>query len=615
MSPESKFKRVETKSLELNLPGNYPWKVLAAYAADLEEYLDVSERVRLDGIIRNHDIDAYLSLAEAWSLQSMCSTDVSLPELRAKYLLASLLKKYQFPTDSKLRIATATETFHLSERLCNLFNTTGHSELLEGDSYGMEILTHAKRFLVRLLGDRLPGHQALLSSSRHGPGATTDTSKGKVSSYDKYSTWPYSCTEGAHRYARFAIETDTRWFGALQDSYRKRFGIPKQMPLDMGVFWTAVLKVVDGNRICFVPKSARTERTIAIEPTLNLYLQLGVDGFIRKRLKRYGVDLDHQEKNQELARLGSMPNCSSRFCTIDLSMASDTISTKLCELFLPSQWFSYLMDLRSPSGELGKDRVDYGKISSMGNGYTFALESAIFTAITYAVFKTERMAFDRNEFAVYGDDIIIPGKLYFKMVEALRLSGFRINLDKTFNTGLIRESCGTDWFQGKPVRPVFMTEMPTSISDLFCDYNRSKRFLSLRFCIESESKVLSLISRWFPEKSKIFLGPYSDEDFDSYIHTDVPLFEKYDNWMYHYPRLVVKPIPRKGDHFLFRKLMHDLRGTSIVPCRFARKVPGSGSRFTVTGRNSLMVGKTYSVSDFWRSTYTDYSPPPLARRA
>jgi hypothetical protein len=605
-STKKRGRRRKEIDVRVALPKDYPWKVAQNVYADLMEYLNGKDQVTFENIMRNRDFEGYLNLAEAWGLQSIAPTDVPvLAEARAKYALASLIKKFQFRTDKEIRRQRATEIFFAAEDACHIYNQQGYKTLAEPvTDWGVKVLHYARVFLRRLLGDQLPGHREMLDRSRHGPGATTSTANGNTSLYHKYAEWPYDCTIGAYRYARFAIETDQRWIGALQNSYRSSMGIPMHMPICEKEFWSKVINVVDGNRITFVPKDAQKERTIAIEPTLNLYLQLGVDGYIRKRLKRFGVDLDSQVKNQELARRGSMPNNEERFVTIDLSAASDSVSLKVCELLLPKDWVTYLMDLRSPRGQLGEMvSVEYEKISSMGNGYTFALESAIFAALIYAVMKADGGSFDRNKFAVFGDDLIVPQKYYYKLVEALRLSGFRINLDKTFVYGDVRESCGTDWFQGHPLRPIFLTEQPKTVMDLWCDYNRIKRLLSVYWEVGEESKALTLLGKWIPDKFNKYLGPLSDEDFDSYKHTAIPPQGSYEQCLYKFPRLIVIPRRRKGKDFLFRKLMHDLRGEAIKPNKWERKLRGVGSRFTVTSRNAMTVGETFSVADIWRSEY------------
>jgi len=611
MKNRAKSKKQPSKiEVGVRLPKDYPWKVVSKLLTDLQEYVSTDEAEMMKEIIRKRDFQSYLALSDAWGLQSITpNTDIGVETVRTKYLLASLLKKFQFPSDQKKRAARAAEIFFAAESACMTYNQTGYKELAEPETdWGIAILHHARVFLKKLLGDRLPGHREMLSRSRHGPGATIGTEKGNTSSYHKYSRWPYHCTIDAYRYAKFAIETDQRWIGALQDSYRSRMGIPMHMPICLKEFWSAVIKVVDSNKITFVPKDAQKERTIAIEPILNLYLQLGVDGYIRKRLKRWGVDLDNQTKNQDLAFRGSIVDDESSSVTLDLSAASDSISTKLCEVLLPREWYDYLMDLRSPNGFLGTEKLSYEKISSMGNGYTFALESALFTAIIYAVVKADGKAFCRDEVAVFGDDLIVPKRYYFKTVEALRLSGFSINLEKTFSSGPIRESCGTDWFRGMALRPVFFDHTPTSVQELFCDINRLKRLLSLRWGINEGSSTLKLLESWIPDQHKLLIGPYSDEDFDSYLHTAMPRLGMYKQCVYKYQRLIVKPLKRSGNQFFFRKLMHDLRGEPIPDAaelfdRYKRKVQATGSRFTVTSRNALTVGKTTSVSDIWRSEY------------
>jgi hypothetical protein len=613
-----KFKtRTRKKKLwEANLPKvnpsiDYPWKVLGKLCLDLNEYLTEDESRRLTLIIRNRDLDGYLELSEEWGLQSTVTTDSSLAVMRAKYLLASLVKKFPFSTDKDERIARATEIFFDAESKCKTYNDYSYKYLSVPETeWGVKILHYARLFLTKLLGVQKPGHLELLDRSRHGPGATIGTVKGNTSLYHKYEGWPYTCTIDAYRYARFAIETDQRWIGALQNSYRERFGIQKHELLDMQTFWSKVIKVVDGNRITFVPKDARKERTIAIEPTLNIYLQLGVDGYIRKRLKRYGVNLDSQSKNQELARLGSLSDGIDSFVTVDLSSASDSVSKALIKLLLPEHWYSYLMDLRSPTGDLNGDLIEFEKVSSMGNGYTFALESAIFTALVYAVTRAGGGIFDHSKFAVFGDDIIVERRWYYQLVEALRLSGFSLNLEKTFSYGPIRESCGTDWFRGKAVRPVFLDKIPTKAGELFCDYNRIKRLLSLRWSIE-ESDTLDFIRKLLPEKAQNLIGPLSDEDFDSYIHTDAPRPGMYKRGLYKFKRVVQLPRVQAGDDFFFRKLMHSLKGKPILPNSWEKKLPASGSRFTVTSRNAIAVCYTYSLTSIWSEQYYEYRPPQV----
>jgi hypothetical protein len=97
------------------------------------------------------------------------------------------------------------------------------------------------------------------------------------------------------------------------------------------------------------------------------------------------------------------------------------------------------------------------KFSSMGNGFTFELETAVFTAICMSVMPDPLPGFN---LWVYGDDIIVPSDLSGDVIAALRFCGFTPNQRKTFTEGMFRESCGGDFFDGQPVRAHFMKEYP-----------------------------------------------------------------------------------------------------------------------------------------------------------
>jgi len=602
-----------TKKVKLHLPADYPWKVLSWLRNDLAEFLGSDENDLLSQIIRDRDFFSLTLLSELWGLQNVSITllvdNPHVSTTRAKYQLSALLKKFQFSTDKDKRESKALEKFLAAEDVCQAYNRCGYEALCwsktEADA---SIFTDAKTFLQKLLGTVAPSLDILTLWSRHGPGSNLDTYKGQSSIYYKYENWPYSCTKDAIQYARFLISTNKRWLGYLEDSYRKRNNISAHVILDQQVFWDNVLKVVKGNRITFVPKDAHTERSIAIEPTMNLMLQLGVDGFIRKRLKRWDIDLDSQKKNQVLAFRGSINPTSSSYVTLDLAAASDSISLKLCELLLPPEWYSYLCKIRSPQGVIGDEVVIYNKISSMGNGFTFALESAIFASLCYGAIMMEKGVCDfKDDLSIFGDDLIVKQDVVNRVVHALGIAGFQLNTEKSFLSGLVKESCGTDWVHGKPVRPVFFKTFPTDVMALFTDINRLKRVLLLRWGIEKSLTVMNM-TKWIPEQFRSISGPYSDTDFDSYMHCRQPI-GGYKNYMWRHPRLVKKSIQVSGKNFLLRKLMHDLRGTNEKFDQFVKakrkEFTNGGSRFTVYKSHSYTVSKSYSATSTWSSNYAE----------
>jgi hypothetical protein len=205
-----------------------------------------------------------------------------------------------------------------------------------------------------------------------------------------------------------------------------------------------------------VPKTAQTDRLIAIEPHWNIYFQLGVGKMLRKRLRtRAGIDLTSQETNREEARRASVDGSLS---TVDLSSASDTVALEVVRHLLPEPWFRILYDLRSPESYWPdtKTWVLNEKFSSMGNGFTFELETLLFWALSQSV--VDEMGYDYNV-PVYGDDIIVPTKCYELLVEVLTYCGFIVNKRKSFSTSYFRESCGMNAWKGADITPLRLTRL------------------------------------------------------------------------------------------------------------------------------------------------------------
>jgi hypothetical protein len=604
---------------KVNVPENYPWIVMGALVKDLVSVgsLSADDADLVSQIIRDRDVSALRLLSEVWGLQCITSEfpDLNVSTVRARRVLAGLLKKYLFPSDAQARRDLALKKFLQAETACYEFNHGGYLRIAANGGWVADVLTHAQSFCKSVLGDK-PDFKMLVPWARFGPGATLN-GNGSTSQYFKYAKWPYTVTPGCAAYARFLIESDARWMGALTESYRIRKSIPQHYPLNMRVFWSDVFELVDGNRIGFVPKDSTVDRSIAIEPLLNLRLQLGVDGFIRRRLKRYDIDLDSQTKNQVMASLGSELGVSNRYSTIDLSAASDSVSLKICEMLLPSEWNSFLLKLRSPSGFIkGHGKLQYEKISSMGNGYTFVLESLIFASLVFGVLKVEQGSVNPvKDFAVYGDDLIVPEKYYDSVVKILHCAGFSVNLDKSFKTGIVKESCGTDWFQGYLVRPVTLTKKPESVMDLYVDHNRFQRMLCTYFGFEpGEGLVLEKVRSWIPKNYCVFVGPISDEDFASYLHSpDFKKWGKRKDGRWSYNRLVFRSVPIKVEkwrHFNFRKLMDPL--SEAPQCQSPWDcspllVKDVGSRFAVlVDKITFTVGKSHrSAGDYWQTEYVD----------
>jgi hypothetical protein len=96
----------------------------------------------------------------------------------------------------------------------------------------------------------------------------------------------------------------------------------------------------------------------------------------------------------------------------------------------------------------------------MGNGYTFELETLIFYALVRAVCGKE------GTVSVYGDDLIYPSRFVGPVRELLAFCGFETNVEKSFSTGNFRESCGGHYFKGHSVTPFYITQLPTTWSEI-----------------------------------------------------------------------------------------------------------------------------------------------------
>lgn len=211
-------------------------------------------------------------------------------------------------------------------------------------------------------------------------------------------------------------------------------------------------RFVDGNVLFTVPKNTTIDRCAAKEPDLNMFAQKGIGNLIRKRLKWHGIDLNDQSINAKLAQIGSR---DGSLMTIDLSSASDSVSTRLVFETLPVDWFLLMNDIRSPYTEIDGELHENHMFSSMGNGFTFELESMLFWAIVRSV---TYFTGTRGAVSVYGDDIIAPSSVYEPLVQALSYLGFSVNPDKSFHEGPFRESCGKHWYNGYDVTPFYIKE-------------------------------------------------------------------------------------------------------------------------------------------------------------
>jgi len=277
------------------------------------------------------------------------------------------------------------------------------------------VIERAQRKIIRLLSDCKPSDA--LDRCRWGPGSTATLSGRLATRTRKLIEHKLSVSRTAAPLLRGVIASDLHWLRAR--------GIASEGPtyLCPGEF-----HIRDHAKITTVPKNSKTDRTIGIEPTGNIFLQLGVGSLLRSCLRKVRVDLDDQSTNRRLARLASYDGTLS---TIDLSMASDSVSIECVYALLPLDWCLFLDKVRTPKYKIGNEDIAiYQKWSAMGNGYTFELESMIFWALTSAA---SEIAECKGSVSVYGDDIICPVGCHDLLVATLSFLGFTTNDKKTFS--------------------------------------------------------------------------------------------------------------------------------------------------------------------------------------
>lgn len=230
--------------------------------------------------------------------------------------------------------------------------------------------------------------------------------------------------------------------------------------------------LVPGSQLTFVPKDAKTDRPICIEPLLNGLYQKGFGSYIRKRLSHHGIMLRDQGVNQKLASLAHTRALS----TVDFSSASDTIAYRLVMDLLPINWFEALDLGRCPRYECNGKWTSFQKFTSMGNGYTFELETLIFYALAYAACEELGIQVETGKnLSVYGDDVIIPEAAFDLFHEVAVACGFTLNVDKSFKNGPFFESCGHDYFYGENVRPYLLKKRINTLLPAYYAANTIRR--------------------------------------------------------------------------------------------------------------------------------------------
>lgn len=417
-----------------------------------------------------------------------------------------LLRKCCFPgASAKIRRRKALDNFYASEHQC--FKTNRRLEPLLNnffgeDAYLVEFLDKARLWISETLG-RIPTSVG----PRFGPGSTYDDRGWYITVPDKMTARPTIYEESRDLIP--LLEGSAWWRSLLAD--HSRHSDPK---------------TIRGNRFTTVPKESLKDRGICIEAGCNIALQLPIGAMLKRKLYCRNIDLvNGQDRHRRWVQRASL---SGEHATIDLSNASDTLAISLVKLLLPPNWYDLLSCLRAPLTRLPDGKwVRLEKFSSMGNGFTFELESLIFAAICFAA----GCGCPGVDFSVYGDDIIVPTEKARTVLAALSFFGFTANSRKTFVSGPFRESCGGDFFEGVPVRAHYVKEVPTSPAEWISLANGlrrlSKQDSSVSFECSPYFQAWKVALGFIPKQIRQLRGP---EQFgDLVIHDDIfPFHQRAD---------------------------------------------------------------------------------------
>jgi hypothetical protein len=292
---------------------------------------------------------------------------------------------------------------------------------------------------------------------KHGPGATAD----KLMGNQKYlqDSWTdrlqevFSAENFLYPNARYVHEDDLTYLepGAEQP-----------------------VKVIS------VPKTQKTPRIIAVEPTCMQYMQQAlleplIECIESDYLLNSFLGFSDQGPNQDLARIGSE---NGSLATLDLSEASDRVSNQIVRKMVSSHpWLLKGLDAtRSRKADVpGHGVIRLAKYASMGSALCFPIEAMVFlTMIFLGIEKELNTRFSNRSqlkdfigrVRVYGDDLIVPVDFVESVILSLEHFGARVGAHKSFWIGKFRESCGKEYYDGHDVSIVKLRRIPpASLSD------------------------------------------------------------------------------------------------------------------------------------------------------
>jgi len=423
---------------------------------------------KIEGDLRRGDLTAcqHPSIEDKLS-RAKAFGDMSTTDFRQLYQFYSLTKKLALPGDEKLCKANGLAKLLDGEAKCKVTNMTIEARI----SSNYALFDRVKMIIQDIIGD-VPATLFTGTEVKFGPGSTVNLNR---RSFEQTGLF-YKLTdrlivpERAKFYLAALVSSNPNWVSMLATHYRTQKNEDESyLNYEMRVFNKHFEIVPDSfpSRIGFVPKDSDEFRTIGIEMNGLMPLQMCIGNYFSSRLySKVGINLNSQERNRHLAKLAKLFGLA----TIDLKNASGSIALLLVKALFPVDWYCLIEACRSTHGSVvGGEIIEYEMVSSMGNGFTFELESLIFYALAKATCEDEGVSdFEcKKSLTVFGDDIILPQRCASTFMQNLTLFGFTANKSKSFIKGFFFESCGNDYYNSTDVRPFFLKRTVSTLKDFY----------------------------------------------------------------------------------------------------------------------------------------------------
>jgi len=436
------------------------------------------------------------SILSSWRPQLQGHTDIDLHTFDVGYRASRFLKKYLTRTESAASADLEESAYSTFKSIC----TAGYEindAFSEGYLSNDPVIREMRSIIADILGEVVDKKELFLMSG-FGPNSSRQVSL--EMSYEDIKWW---CLGGTRKsaalfgeYVAYFRNISSRYFPeysvmsapkgegkgfTIIDELALSEGFPRpsdEVAINEALEGWSTDQISDTCLLSFVPKDFDKLRTMCVANNSNMFFQLGLGRMISRRLKTVGIDLATQpDVHRNLARLGSrMPNAN--LATIDWSEASDRLWIGLCQQVVPKTWMYYFLNIREQYAEYKGEKICLPMIGTMGNGFTFPLQTLLFYAFLTACTRLTRAqqchrasvkAALRSSLAgsfeladqmfpgshdyvsSFGDDGIVSSYAIPMIKDYADKFGWKLNLEKSYYDGSFRESCGGNFYRGGSV--------------------------------------------------------------------------------------------------------------------------------------------------------------------